>query len=78
MKKKVVSQEDKILNYLRTHKSITSMQAFRVFGITRLSGRIFNLRQDGNIIDTERITKKNEDGTYTTYGEYYLLKEAKK
>lgn len=40
-----------VLNHLREHGSITSMEAIELFGATRLSAIIFNLRKRGYEID---------------------------
>ena len=71
----------RILEYLKKNKSITSMEAFEMFGITRLSARIFELRDLGYIIDTimtEGVNKYGESCRYAKYiyrGEMYKLKE---
>lgn len=59
------TQKEQILDHLRTYHRITSMQAFRLFGCTRLSARIGELRADGYPIETEYETKKGK-----TYGVY--------
>ena len=67
------SQNARILKYLQTHKrGLTSMDAFTKFGITRLSGRIYELRQKGYDIETYRETGKNRDGVDTQYARYFL------
>ena len=71
-----MTQHEMVLNYMKEHDGITSMDAFNYFNITRLSARIFELRQLGHIIDTERVTTKNLFGHSTTYAKYYLVKEA--
>lgn len=48
-----------ILSHLKTKGSITSMEAFRTYGITRLSGRIFDLREQGHKITTYKEKAKN-------------------
>lgn len=60
-------QTEKVLKYMKAHGGITSMEAFGNLGITRLSGRIFELRKQGHVIKTEMITKKG-----STYGVYRL------
>lgn len=70
---KVKTQQQKVLDYLRTHKrGITSMKAFWLFRITRLSDRIFRLRGKGYQIATIK-----EDNTFTSgkHGRYVLLGE---
>ncbi len=63
---KKLSQEDVIARHLEQKGSITSMEAFEKYKITRLSGRIFDLRARGMDIVTDMIYKK--DGTkYAVY-----------
>lgn len=69
------TQNKKILRYLETHKrGITSFEAFTKFGITRLSGRIFELRDKGYQINTSLIQTTNEDGNIVRYARYTLGK----
>lgn len=80
---KKLTQEQIVLRHLRKKgaRGITSMEAFRLYGITRLSGRIFDLKEEGYVIDSERISKKNENGASVTFAKYTLIKdkdEAKK
>ena len=71
----IQSQNQKILSYLAQNKNgITSMDAFRLYGITRLSGRVFDLREKGYPIDTIMETKNNADGKAVTYARYVLGK----
>ena len=64
-------QKEVILKYLQKHKSITSLQAFKKFNITRLSAVIYQLRDEGYDIETERKINKN---TGTSFGYYTLIK----
>ena len=67
------TQNDRVLDFLKTHSNgITSQDAFERFGITRLSGRIFDLRAMGYNISTEQETSKNRYGDSTTYARYKL------
>lgn len=50
-----LSQEDVIARHLEQHGSITSMEAFEQYKITRLSGRIFDLRARGMDIVTDMV-----------------------
>lgn len=70
-----MTQEQRVLNYIREHGSITSMQAFADLKITRLSARIFNLRAQGYNIENVSHTYKNGQGTTTTYTEYVLVED---
>lgn len=72
---KRLTQYDRILAYLKEHGSITSLQAIRLFGATRLSAVIFNLRKDGYIIVDEFITRKNRYGDKVSFAKYILKGE---
>lgn len=41
-----------VLKHLKDVGPLTSMEAFQLFGVTRLSAKIFDLRKKGYIIDT--------------------------
>lgn len=71
MKKR--TQLSDVLKYLQTHKrGLTSVQAFNLFGVTRLSDIIFKLRKAGYDIVTEQITKKNQYGNTVTFACYKM------
>lgn len=73
----IKSQRDAVLNHLKIEGSITSMEAFQMYGVTRLSAIIFNLRyKDGLWIETHMETCKNRFGHSTEYARY-ILKEDK-
>lgn len=70
--KKVKSQKSEVLKYMKTHRGISSRQAFDKFGATRLSDIIFRLRSEGYLIETEQMTTKNRYGHVTNYAFYRL------
>lgn len=57
-----MTQNERLLEYLRTHIGITPMVALNELGIYRLSGRIHNLREAGHRIQTIRTKVKTRDG----------------
>ena len=59
-----MNQNAQILKHLK-RRPITSMQAFNRYGITRLSGRIYDLRKEGHRITSERVTKNG--ATFARY-----------
>jgi len=68
------SQKEQVLKHLQNHKNgITSKTAFERYGITRLSGRIFELRKMGYTIQTDNVTEKNRLGHAVTYARYRLV-----
>lgn len=51
------SQCSRILKFMRTHGSITSMQAFKRLSCTRLSGRIYDLKEQGYRIKDRQVSQ---------------------
>lgn len=58
------TQEEIVLNYIKRHGTINTVEAFDM-GITRLSGRIFQLRAQGYDVDTKYIKGKK-------YADYFI------
>lgn len=69
------TQADRVLNYIREFGSITSLDAFRDLGVTRLSARIYELRNRNIDIVSTLITNKNRYGEHCTYAKYFLKEE---
>ena len=69
-KEQVKSQSDAILWHLKTYGSITSYEAIREYGATRLAAIICNHRKDGYNIDSVPLTKKTRFGRNTTIAQY--------
>ena len=63
-----LTQNQRILDYLKSGKTLTPLVALEKFGCFRLSARIFNLREQGNAIITNNITRKGK-----TFAEYSLM-----
>lgn len=70
-----MTQKEAVLKHLRTFKSITSMEAFHDYGVTRLSAVIFKLRQAGEDISSELVTERNRFGSPVTFARYHLLEK---
>ena len=72
----IKSQKQAVLNHLKMFGSITSMQAISLYGATRLSAIIYNLRhKDGYMIETRMLTGKNRFGNVVEYGKYILQED---
>ena len=69
------SHYDRILNHLKDYGSITSLDAFRDYGNTRLSATIFLLRKDGWNIKSEKVAFKNRYGKVVSFAKYILLED---
>lgn len=66
----MASQKQMVLDYIREFGSITPLDAFKDLGVTRLAAVIFELKDDGHDIHTEREHGKNRFGHATMYARY--------
>ena len=72
------NQHTQVLAHLKNRGSITSMDAFSDYHITRLSSIIYNLRKRGYEIHTIMIDGKSALGASCKYAKYlYVEKENK-
>ena len=65
-----MTQCEKIKKYMELNDGITSMDAIRAFGCTRLSARIADLKKAGCKISAERVTVNHK-----TFVRYHLEEE---
>lgn len=74
-----MTQEQMVLRHLKHFHSITSWEAFTDYGITRLSAKIFNLREQmrgsGEHIAGEWVVSENRFGEPVRYKKYFIEKE---
>ena len=63
----------RLLDYLKEFKHITSLDAIKDLGNTRLSATIYELRKDGYNIISEDLTVKNRWGNNTIIALYKLI-----
>ena len=66
------SHKERILEHLKKHGSITSMEAIEKYGNTRLAATINNLRAMGYDITTVMHRRENRYGKPVRYGVYTL------
>lgn len=64
------SQRTQILQYMKTHKSITPIEALNLCGCFRLAAVIWRLREDGYDIETNMVGEGHKK-----YAEYKLKEE---
>lgn len=68
-----MTHKDRVLQYMQDFGSITSYEAFRELGNTRLSASIWLLiHKDGIEIDSITETSKNRYGEDTHYSRYFI------
>lgn len=69
---KKLTQTKCVLNHLLLTGSITSMEAFEMYGATRLSAIIFNLRHSGYDIISEKESTINRFDRKVHYVKYRM------
>jgi hypothetical protein len=72
----VCTQRTAIMYHLKRFGNITSWEAIKEYGATRLSGIIHNLRAEGYNITTIDVKDKNRFGKSVTYAKYIYVKPA--
>lgn len=69
-------QRQIVYNYLLAGNTITSLEAIRKWGITRLSARIMDIeKMTGKAPSRRRINVKNRNGRTVSVCEYWIDKE---
>ena len=71
-----MSQIGKIVQHLERYGHITSLEAYNLYGIMRLSARINDIRRKyGYKLTAELVCGKNRDGSRVRYSVYRLPKD---
>lgn len=70
-----MTQCEKVMQYMQEFGSITTLEAFKDLGITRLSARIHDLRDAGIEIIAESVPVTNRYGEKIHCTRYSLGKE---
>ena len=71
----MMTQCEKVLEYMKGFGSITPLEAMQDIGCMRLAARIADLREQGHPIGRRMKTSKNRYGRDVTFAEYYLIME---
>jgi|TARA_R100000306_G_C4324160_1_gene116754 hypothetical protein len=64
-----MTKKQKILNHLKSGKTITSMEAINLYGVTRLAAVVHTLKRERHPIESENVKGKN--GNYAVYKMYF-------
>lgn len=67
------SKTNDVVMHLIKYGSITPMEAVNKYNLYRLSSVIFELRNRGMIIDTEKVPFVSKYGTKSSYAKYHLI-----
>lgn len=70
---KKTTHKDRVLKYLEDVGSITSLDAIREFGNTRLAATIFSLKEDGYDIVSKQEVVVNRYGENRIIARYFLV-----
>jgi hypothetical protein len=71
------AQNLQILNYLKTGKTITPLQALQMFGCFRLAARIYDLKNKGWPIHCERKVREDHLADYNKVVGHYSMTQDK-
>ena len=70
------TQNEMVLEHLRTHESINVAIAYYDYGIAALHSRISDLRKQGHVIEKIGKTIKNREGKKIRVFDYKLIYES--
>ena len=69
------TQVDRVIAYMKQFGSVSTLDAFKDLGVTRLSARIFEIRKRGYKVKAEPIQAKNRFGEKVRYFRYSLIED---
>lgn len=69
-----MSQKERVLDYMDEFGSISSWEAFRDLGITRLAARAADIEADGITLNRKREVTTNRYGEKVYYTRYSIAK----
>lgn len=67
-----MTQQERLVKYLKTHRSIDPLRAWKQLGIYRLADCVYQLRKKGLNIKTKEIKIKNQFKETCRVAEYAL------
>ena len=73
--KSKTTKTSEVLKHLKVKGSITSLEAFELYGATRLSAIIFQLRKAGYNIKTDDATCIDRYGHKCNFAKYVLVED---
>lgn len=67
-----MTQNERVLDYMKKVGPITQLEAITDLGVYRLASRISSLKKEGNKIRKEYVTSKNRFGENVRFVRYSL------
>lgn len=68
----MIHQNERLLEYLQTHGSVTQIEALRDLGIMRLASRVSDLKRQGYAIGRTMIYVRNRWNEKNRVARYFL------
>ena len=72
----IAKQEEILLQYMRTHKSVTRATGMSKLGIANIPEIVRRLRERGHTIEGEWVERIKDNGAKKRFKRYTLIKEA--
>lgn len=66
-----MSQATDVIEFIRDHGSITTLQAFGI-GVTRLASRVYDIRAVGIPVEKEMVSVQNRKGETCRVAKYTI------
>ena len=67
-----MTQNDRLLSWLQSGRSITQREADELWGCTRLGARVYDLKKKGHRIISERVDGVNRFGDKCHFARYRM------
>lgn len=67
-------QQERVLKYMQEFGSISSLEAFKDLGVTRLAAVIFDLKKKGVNIESKTESCQNRYGEPVRFSRYSVVK----
>jgi hypothetical protein len=67
-----MTQANRVLDWLQSGQTITTLDAFRELGITRIAARVFELKKEGHAVSKRTLTVTNRFDEVCHVAEYFL------
>lgn len=69
------SQCDRVLEYIDTFGSISTLEAFRDLGVARLASRIWDIRKKGYTVECDWVCQVNRYGEPVRFKRYTIVND---
>ena len=67
-----MTQAERVLDWLQSGKTITTLDAFKELGITRIAARVFELKEQGVLVKKRMLKVINRYDETCHVAEYFI------